>query len=350
MNNAKRGQIPPYAIFFLFYISRVVVSLTYIQTISVGFVCADLLISIFCSFVITIILSIPAYLCAKKGINPFDIPVIRISYLIFFIYKTAINIGRFTGFATSRLNPDSTNFFFALLICVAACYCAYLGIEGLSRFSVYAGISIIVAIVFIIIFNVDNIRFINLYPIVRNETEHIIYNTIIMTSNSIEPAVLLCLAPRINGNTKKAFFTSICAEYFTIFVLIMVTLCVLGSSASLQPYPIFTLFQMATGNTLSRLDIVHTAFWILAVFVKCTMLIYCSTMCIKKYTHKNKCIAFTLISFVISLSMTELIASQLVKIAKPVSAVAYLIFCVGIPVFSLIFLKKDRRDILAKSD
>lgn len=350
MNNAKRGQIPPYAVFFLFYISRVVVSLTYIQTITVGYICSDLLISIFCSFLLTTMLSIPVYLCVKNGINPFECTPIRIMYLVFFVYKAAINIGRFTGFATSRLNPDSTSFFFALLICVAICYCAYLGIEGLSRFSIYAGISIIVAISFIIVFNFDNFKSINLYPVICNETKDIVYNTVIMTSNSIESAVLLCLAPRINGNVKKPFFLSIFAEYFTIFALIMATLCVLGSNASLQPYPIFTLFQMATGNTLSRLDIVHTAFWILAIFIKCSILIYCSTMCMKKYTHKTKCIVFTLVSFAISLSMTELFASQLVKMAKPLSILAYLIFCVGIPVFSLIFIKKDRRDRLAKSD
>ena len=65
MNNSERGKIAPYSVFFLLYISRIVVTLTYMQTISVGIVAPDLLISIAISFVSVVILSLPSYFCIK---------------------------------------------------------------------------------------------------------------------------------------------------------------------------------------------------------------------------------------------------------------------------------------------
>lgn len=344
MNNAKRGMIPPYSIFFLFYISRVVVSLTYIQTICAGFMCSDLLISIVLSFFMTLILSVPSYLCYKKGIvinNRF----LGVLYCAFFIIKTSVNISRFSGFATSRLNPTSSSFFFAILIGIAICYCAYLGIEGLSRFSVYAGFSVIFATVLILSLNFNNIKTINLFPIIQNEQRNILYNALIMTANSIESAVLICLVNRVNGSVKKSFYMSMFAQYLTLFLLVFTAVCVLGSNAILQPYPIFTLFQMATGSTLSRLDIIHTSFWVLAVLIKCSLLIYCASISIKKFSHSKKCIVFTAISVIVSVALSEIFVSQIMLVSKQISIFIYLIFCVIIPIFLLIFNGKRGRKV-----
>ena len=64
-NKALPGKIPPYALFFVLYISRVIVSLTNIQSVSVGKVNTRLLLSIALGMVLTVVLSLPAYFCTK---------------------------------------------------------------------------------------------------------------------------------------------------------------------------------------------------------------------------------------------------------------------------------------------
>lgn len=349
MNNAKRGQIPPYSLFFLLYISRVIVTLTYVQTISVGILASDLLISVGVAFVLTVILSIPVYLCVKRGISPTSVKWIGWLYIAFFVYKTAINVARFSGFATGRLNPDATTYFFSIMIMVAVAYGAYLGIEGLGRFSLFVGIGLVGVIVLITGLNFDNFQFINFYPVVQNSPSDIAYNCAIFTSNAVEPAVFLVLSSRVNSDfkkTAKAYFSSIALAYFTIFVLVFFSLGVLGANSTLRSYPIFTLFQMATGNSMARLDIIHTAVWILSAFLKCALLVYCASMCLSKFTHKNKCVAISLVALVLSLAMTEWITDLLVKISKPLSLATFVIFCVVIPAMCLFAIKKSKGDIL----
>lgn len=351
MTNAKRGQIPPYNLFFLLYISRVIVTLTYVQTISVGIMASDLLISVAISFVLTMVLSLPAYFCLKKGVSPFSVKWIGGLYIPYFIYKVAVNVSRFSGFATSRLNPDATTYFFTIIIMLAVVYGAYLGIEGLGRFSLFVGISLILVIALIIGLNVDNFDYINLFPVFKNTTSDIAYNSAIFTSNAVEPAVLLALSNRVNGDIKsikRSFFGSIVAAYLTIFILIFFSLAVLGANSTLQSYPIFTLFQMATGNSMARLDIIHTAFWILSAFLKCSLMVYCGAVAIKKFSHKNKCIAISAVALVLSLAMTEWITDLLIKIAKPLSLGTFVIFCVVIPLASLFIIKKNKGDLLVE--
>ncbi len=349
MNSAKRGQIPPYNLFFLLFISRVIVTLTYVQTISVGIMASDLLISVAIAFVLTVALSLPIYFCIKRGISPFSIKWIGWLYVAFFVYKTAVNVARFSGFATGRLNPDATTYFFSIMIMVAVAYGAYLGIEGLGRFSLFVGITLIGVIVLIIGLNVDNFEFINLFPIVQNSTSDIAYNSAIFTSNAVEPAVLLVLSSRVNSDLKslkKAYFGSLVSAYLTIFVLVFFSLAVMGANSTLQSYPIFTLFQMATGESMARLDIIHTAFWILSAFLKCSLLVYCASVCVKKFSHKNKCIAISAITIAVSLAMTEWVTDLLIKISKPLSLATFVIFCVVIPLVSLFAIKKSKGDLL----
>ena len=349
MNNAKRGQIPPYNLFFLLYISRVIVTLTYVQSISVGIMASDLLISVAIAFVLTVVLSFPICFCIKKGISPISVKWIGWLYICFFVYKTAVNVARFSGFATGRLNPDATTYFFSIMIICAVAYGAYLGIEGLGRFSLFVGVSILGVIVLIIGLNADNFELINLFPIVQNSTSDIAYNSAIFTSNAVEPAVLLVLSGRVNSDynkIKKAYFGSVVSAYLTIFVLIFFSLAVMGANSTLSSYPIFTLFQMATGESMARLDIIHTAFWILSAFLKCSLLIYCATVCIKQFSHKNKCIIISASALALSLCMTEWVTDLLIKISKPLSLATFVIFCVVIPLLSLFIIKKSKGDLL----
>lgn len=347
-NNAKRGKISPVQLFFILLVSRLVVTLTYIQTVSLGKLSSDLLISIAFACLFTLLMSMPAYICVIKNKNPFHVKWVAVFYAVYFIYSAAVNISRFSYFASSRLNPDTSMVFFIIIITAAVCYAAAMGIESLGRFGVFCGAVLIIAVLVVAVFNIDNVTMINYYPLFLNTRSEIFEDSAVITANTIEPALFLALSGRVNGKKAKPLFLGITASFVTIFLLIFLCMGVMGSAASLQSYPIFTLFQMASIGSFSRLDMFHTAFWIFGLFLKCSVLVYASSAAIKKFTHKTKCIAVALIVGAAAIIITEIIGTRIVTFTKIVSISTFVLFSIIIPVISLFAVKSKGENLIER--
>ena len=179
MIQAKRDKIAPISVFFLLFISRIVVSLTNVQSVTTGLMKTDILISIIASMAIVLVLSIPVIFCIKNHKNPLDVKWVGGFYSLYYIFLAGVNISRFSYFASTTLNPDSQAWVFSIIVAVCAFYGAYLGIEGLARFSAFAFVLLISAIIVALVFNVQDFELINLFPIVTNSRESIIKNTVL---------------------------------------------------------------------------------------------------------------------------------------------------------------------------
>lgn len=334
---SKRGKIAPYQLFFVLFVSRIVVSLTYVQTVSVGILSTDFLISIALSFLFTMLLSIACVLCSVRGLKP---PLI-VLYAVYFVWLSSLNVGRFSYFASSRINANSSMIYFIIAIVVAGCYCAILGIESVSRFGSFCGVLLIITVFSVFLFNIHNLDGLNYFPIYTNSKNDILKNALVMTSNSIEPALLLVLSNRINGAKAKPFYYAILSSYFTVFMLILFVIGVLGSASSLQSYPIFTLFQMASVGSFSRLDMLHTAFWVLALLLKISVLIYSSSLVIKKYKHSTKCIIISFLVIVISIISNSFVTFESTEINKYISLISFVLFVLVLPIVTLIRGRKN---------
>lgn len=333
MNNLKsqRGKISPYQIFSVLFVSRIVVSLTYVQTVSVGKLGADFLFSIAISFLLTMLLSAPIIISIKKGKSP----ALKMLYSVYFIWLVSLNITRFSYFTSSRISASSSMAFFIAIIIISACYCACLGIEGISRFGAFCAVLLVLTVGVVLVFNVHNLAEINYYPVEQNKNFDVLKNALIMTSNSTEPALLFILSDRINGTKIKPLLASISASYLTVFLLIFFVVGVLGASASMQAYPIFTLFQMASIGSFSRLDMLHTAFWVLALLLKSSIYIYASSITIKRFSHRKKCVGISAIILGLSMLIVFVFGTAMVEITKYASVISFVIFVVVLPFISI---------------
>lgn len=344
MTKAKAGKIAPYQLFFIIFVSRVVVTLTYVQTVSVGKLSTDLLISVLLSYALTMLLCVPIYLCSRKNKNPLDVKWIAVLYGLYFLYFSAENVCRFSYFATSELNIKLSTGFLSIAIIACACYASFMGIEGISRFGVFCSCVLIITIVAVVVFNIKNMDFVNIFPIVENSKMRLLKNSMFFTSSSIEPALFLALENKVNGDKKKPLFLGLTASYIVIFILILLCTLVMGAASSLQAFPIFTVFQLASIGSMSRLDVFHTAFWVLALFMKTAVLIYSSSLCIKKYKHSTKCVVLSGISIAIAFVINVITGTNIVNVTSTVFVVTFCAYCVAIPLLSLIFIKKRRTD------
>ncbi len=346
MRQAKKGKIAPISIFFMVFISRIIVSLTNVQSVTTGLMKTDILISILASMGLTLILSVPAIYCYKKHKNPFDVKWVGFFYSLYFIYLAGVNVSRFSYFASTTLNPDSQAWVFSVIVVICAFYGAYLGIEGLSRFSAFCFFLLTATIAVVIALSVKNYQEINFYPVIENDIQSIMKNIVFMTSSTMEIILFLCLSKKVNGNPIKPFVWSLIASFFTVFILILFVIAVMGDAASLQAFPLYTLFQLAKVSILQRLDVLYISFWIFGVFLKAAILIYCSSISFKPLKRKYKCMISSVMTFAVAVLLTEFV--QINRISPIVFALPFVIFCVIIPILTLIFKKRNYGDELVE--
>lgn len=346
MIQAKRDKIAPISIFFLLFISRIVVSLTNVQSVTTGLMQTDILISVLVSMGLTLIFSLPAIYCCKKHKNPFDVKWVGFFYSLYFIYLAGVNISRFSYFASTTINPDSPGWIYSVVVAVCAFYGAYLGIEALSRFSAFAFLLLIGSILVALFCNIKNYQEINLYPVITNNTEDILKNIIFMTSSSSEMVIFLCLTKKVNGRAVKPYVWAVIATFFTIFLLLLFVVAIMGDAASLQAFPLYTMFQLAKIGLFERIDVLYISFWIFGVFIKAVLLVYCAGIAFKPMKKNTKNILSAIFTLAVSVSLTELV--QINNISPVVYAIPFSVFCVIIPVLTLIFKKRNFGDELVE--
>lgn len=345
MNNSRRGQISHYQLFFIVFVSRIVVTFTYVQAVAIGKLSTDYLISLAVSYAATVLLCLPIVFCLKKRKNPFDKKMLSWLYALYFVWFAGVNISRFSYFASSKLSPNASMIAFISIITLCICYASSLGIEPLGRFASFCGALITITMAIALVFNVKNFDYLNLFPIYQNDTGSMIKNTIVLTSNSVEPAVVLSLANRVDGKCSSSLIYGLSLSYFCVFMLLFFAVAVMGNAAVLQTFPIYTLFQTASIGALSRLDSLHIAIWVLALLLKTAVLVNCASLFTVKIKHIKKCVAFSVTAGIVSVLITVVFGTGMVQITKIISTILFAVFVVVIPLLTLIFDKNGEKNL-----
>jgi hypothetical protein len=342
LNNAKRGVISPYQLFFIFLVSRAVVALTFYQSILINGISPDSLLSSLLALLINLLLCFPAILCCVKNKNPLETKIGKTVYFFYFLFFAAINISRFAFFAADKTLGGKNALFFIFVMVAAACYAAHLGIEALGRFCAPCAVASIAVLIVITVLNTKNFHFINFMPFFVGTENDIIKNAFIFSSNSIEPALLLVLYDKCSKSQKKSLLFGIGASYAAILLMLVFCIGVLGSAAPLFSFPVYTLFQMTSFGSFSRLDIVYSAFGFFALFAKCAVLIYCAEQTLFFAPKKTKTPVLFVASGVLSVVIYKRFFDEMINGARGFYFVICLAFLVVLPLIFLIFSKRRK--------
>ena len=341
MNNgiSKPERISAPQLFFIFLVSRAVVALTFYQSILKNGISPDTLISALIALAINLLLCIPPVLCCIKEKNPLDTKSGRIIYSLYFLFFAGVNISRFAFFASDKTSAGSF-LLFIIIMAGASCYAAYLSIEAISRFSVICALLSIFILLLLIALNIKNFEFINFIPFFTGGKKTVLENSMVFSSNSIEPALLFALFKKTDKNQNKSLYLGIAASYIAILLMLGFCIGVLGSAAPLFTYPVYTLFQMTAAGSFSRLDILYTAFGFFALFAKCSVIIYVLSRCVKASDFK---IGFPLIfvfTSIVSYLLYRLYFSNTLSRAGIFYFALSIVFNALIPIIRLVFRRK----------
>lgn len=346
LKSAQKNKIPSVGLFYILFICRIVVSLTSVHSVSTTVINSQALISYVIAMLFTLILSIPVIFCYKLNKNPIEIKWLSKLYCIYFLITAAVSVSRFSYFASTTLNPETQGWIFAFIICVCAFYGASLGIEALSRFSAFAFVLLALAIVSVLLCNINTFNDVNFYPIITSGKNDVFKNALVFSSNTSELAAFLVLFPKVRGKCVKTYVRFICFSFLSVFILLYFSVAVMGDGVSIRNFPFYSFFQVSKFGDFERLDVLHISFWIMGVFVKAVTYLYSACSCVaSKPGRKQTALAATAV-FVLSVFMLKFTQGQGMNLTASIAL--FFAFCIFAPVATLIFKKKDNGDELVK--
>ena len=88
----------------------------------------------------------------------------------------------------------------------------------------------------------------------------------------------------------KTFIIATGIVFGVIFLLILFMLAVMGESTQFKNFPFYTFFQISKIGTYERLDVIHISFWIMGIFIKSVLTVYCAAVSVKSMKSTTKSI------------------------------------------------------------
>lgn len=348
MRQYKAGKISPFNFFSLIFISKVLVVFTSCILLIRGEYAPDILISALITAALNFaIIAIIIYAC-KNGKSPLNNKWLSFAYGVYFIFAGAILVSGFSFFASTELNPESKVLFYCIFIIAFCVYGAMLGIEPLARFSLLVFAITVVGIVTIVLFGVKEFELVNLFPFSKNNSKDIIINAFCFAGDAPELILFLAISSKVNGNKIKPCLWAIGLSHAISIGIVVVVIGILGDMAKMSAFPMFEVSQISKFSDNERLDSVYTAFWIFAVFLKCSAFLYSASIAfnkvLKRMTHGKICILCGAVMMIFCSFFS--VTSVFIRINMPVTVALYIVFGFVIPIGCIIFGKKDKGEIL----
>lgn len=351
--NYKKGKIAPINLFFFCFVSRMIISLTYVQSVISTNISSDIAFTLLITAVLSVLFALPALLAVRAHKNPLGDKYICVFYALYFVFVATVNTMRFSYFASSILNVHTPAVYFSLIIGACAVYGASRKIEALSRLGSVIFALLVLSLVLILACTAPDFSYLNFFPLFQKSTADIFQDALLLACNASEIPLYLCLAGKVNGKSGKPFVFGILTAVLAIAAVFAMAVGVMGDYAYYQPFPVYTLAGLAKLGGSMRLDSMFTAVWIFCLFLKAAVFLYAAAHCLQcsaLHTSKKRALpasAVILGAFIIVGSVFY--ESFFSEYAKIMVCALFAVSAVVLPILFLIFRKKDLgEDLLEK--
>lgn len=351
-------QISPAQLYSIFFVSRILVTLTYIPTLNEVVLSSDLLVQTLLYPLGMLVSVLPLYAlykarpdwdlfdCAYR-ISPVLSKVLAVLYALFFLFTALLSVTRFDLFATSRLFPDSDFTIFLLIIILIGCAAAGFGLEALGRLSGLVVLLVCITLGFVVAVLLPRFEPLNFTPLFYDGLAPTLRGAATFLAGTAETAALAVIAPRVRGKLEKGFVKWTLWLTLAMGLLFFCAISVLGAFFDTQLFPFHSLAVLAEFSVLQRLDAFHTGVWILCLFIKLAFFTLLTVTCLRKAFGKKLKKTY-IAGCIVVLSIAAVIISgdfeRFAAIARPeIMMVLFAIFVVLIPLCLLPAVKKQVR-------
>lgn len=284
---SRIGKITSGQLFVMFFVSRIIVTMTYSPSLSNGDTLWDHLISVLISFVLTFVLFIPV-LCLKnkyRSLSVLDLSVLRFGFvgrginILYGLYFAFVAIYTLTSYGIFLDNVTDEPIPSALIlaaIILTACYGAYKGIESLARFSGIVLVGLVLTLVFMLCALVPSIKPENYESVAYIDGSQIYNGVLLMVSRMSCIPALAVLYPIAKGNICHSASKWVIALFLVMFAFIILLTGAMGNYLSVQLFPIYEAAVVGEFGVFRRLDAFYIGIWTAALFAKVSLFLYLS--------------------------------------------------------------------------
>ena len=175
-NKFKREAAPPVSLFFIVFVSRLLVGFTASSAVLGTEYSADIAISTAAAAVAALCLSCAVIKMLENGKNVVDNAVLRRLYGLFYLFSGALSISKFALFSSAELHQEARTFVLGAFMIAACTYAASLGFEAISRFSALVFVLTVIGVFGIAAASANKFESINLFPFMQNDSAAVLKN------------------------------------------------------------------------------------------------------------------------------------------------------------------------------
>ncbi len=295
----------------LFLCSRITVTLTYSLNNSEHTYSGSDWVNAIILIPIMILLGIPAYILIKQNKNKslidraYDISktfgnILSVMYSMYFLFIPITSISRFNAFVTSTIQTERSMSFYAILIMIPVCFAAIKGLQPIARAGTIGAVVGGLILLFITIILVPRFNILNITCPAFEQHSNMFSMLKILISNCNETVALLILYPKVKGKVANTYVKFSFISGLIIAVLLFTITATLGAYAKLQAFPYYTAYGVAELGSLKRLDAIHSAVWLVGVFIKAATFTYISHLSLERVIpHKFRTITIIIMALVV---------------------------------------------------
>lgn len=277
MNN--RQQISASQLAAILLTSRLAVSMTFAPTahqLSHG---SDFLLSLLLQGGLLALLYLPVWWFGRRsgGISTVDYSIavmgraggaVAVFYALTCLFVQTADLLRFSRFADAVLSPDMSRAVLIVVLMATAGIAAFYGIQAIARSAAVIAVFVVACILLVTVALLPRMETINFPPFLYDGLSPVVTGALEELPRSMELAVIGVLLPYVKGSVSKSWLWW-CAGFTAVALVIQTTVVgVLGDFGALEDFPYYTAVTSLRVGVLQRLDIVATAVWIGALFLK----------------------------------------------------------------------------------
>lgn len=270
--------------------------------------------------------------------------VISLSYIVFFLTLTALNLSDLGSFAKITVMFQTPKTILLLMCVLVSVFAIRHGLSVVTRYSGFFTVMEFILIATILLMVMNLIEIDNFLPIFNLESIKYIHSThIIATIPFGELVVFLMITPNLDAKKKKIikyWLWGVAMGAITFLIVLLRDIAVLGNALHLFTLPgLMTLRLVSLGATLSRMEILFAVLMIILLFFKVVFLLYVSNIAIaqtfnlKNYRHLALIVGIFVIAFSFTIYPNAIIHT---KSARETTPVIWTFFEFIIPVLALI--------------
>lgn len=205
---------------------------------------------------------------------------------LFSLLMLVKTVSGFTIFINETVYQESSGIMILLLFLAMVIFAVHLGIEPISRISIFIVALLIAALAVLSFSLVSQFEMGNLYSPLYDGWKPVLHSAFVTLSNNIEILAIAVLVPYVKGDCTWSFHRYVWLVLVGLEFIVFVATAAMGDYASTQRYPFFSMTRTAGFSLFQVLDSVYMVVWILTAFVRGALWLFVGKYCLGKLVRQ----------------------------------------------------------------